>query len=209
LELQIKRGEAGPQRVLTQEKLECLLAHFDTSTPKGRRDLSICALMVDTGLRVSEIARLSLKHVNISDRILDVITKGGRWERKIIPVYTLSCLCSWLGDRSEIALPGVPNVYVGIAKFTQGKPMTRSGIQHEVAKWGQRSGIGKLSPHDFRRTMATLATRGGAPQPVVMAQGGWRSEKTFKKYIRQINPSDFDPYSPISATMKIPAKKED
>jgi len=207
LALKIKRGESGPQRVLNQAKLEKLLEYFDTSTPKGRRDLSICTLFVDTGLRVTEVARLNLKHLDLQERHVDALTKGGIWERKTLSHYTVACLITWLGDRSQMARPGVPNIYVGIAKFTRGKPMTRSGIQHEVGRWGQLSGIGELSPHDLRRTMATLATRKGAPQSVVMAQGGWKSEKVFQKYVRQISPEDFDPYSPVMAAMQIPVEK--
>ena len=124
LGLKMKRPESGPQRCLNIEQVDNLLAYFNTSTPKARRDLSMCTLFGDTGLRVSEMARLSLKHVDLHKRTLDVITKGGGWEHKKISPYTIACLITWLGDRAQIVRPGVSNVYVGIAKFTEGKPMT-------------------------------------------------------------------------------------
>lgn len=202
--LKLPRGESGPQRSLNQEKVEKLFCTFDTTTPKGRRDLAMCTLFIDTGLRVSEMAGLQLDKVDLFDRMLSAITKGRIWENKSFSIYTASCVHSWLADRETIAKPETRTLFCGIGGTTPGKAMTRDGIKTVVAKWGKNAEIGKLSPHDFRRTFATLAVKNGAPTPIVMAQGGWRSEKVFLKYVRAIAPKDFEPYSPVMSIMDIP-----
>ena len=76
------------------------------------------------------------------------------------------------------------------------------GIQTNVAKWGRDSGVGKLSPHDFRRTFATLGTILGGPTWVMMVGGRWRHHETFYSYLRSISLEQIDPYSPVMAVMK-------
>ena len=84
--------------------------------------------------------------------------------------------------------------------------MTRDGIKVEVAKWGQAAKIGKLSPHDFRRSFATMATLMGAPQRIAKLGGRWKDDKTFECYVRHIALKDMEPYYPITAieTRKYP-----
>jgi len=200
LNLRLPRGKRKPQRTLNMPELKTLLGSFNTSTPKGVRDLSMCTLFVDTGLRVSEVVRLSLHYLSLTDHTLDVIVKGGDWERKKFSAYTSACLVHWLAYRSQLAKPGIDKVYVGIR---HGRGMTRDGVKIEVAKWGKRAGLKKISPHVFRRTFATLTARLGAPQSIAMLAGGWRDVKTFRGYVQALQVDDIEPYLPISAAMGI------
>lgn len=200
LTAKIKRRKSPPQRSLTAAQIEDILATFNTRTPKGRRDLAMCALMVDTGLRVSEVARLELRYLDLTECKLSVIVKGGEWDGAIFSAWTGAFLAAWLGDREKIARPGVKTVFVG-THAQKGRPMTREGIQTIVNKWGTVAEVGKLSPHDFRRTFATLATRNGAPPRVLMEAGRWKTQEMITVYTRAITQDDFKPYLPIKKIM--------
>jgi site-specific recombinase XerC len=184
---------------LTFEKARKLLAHFDTSTPKGRRDIAMCALFLDSGLRVSEIARLELKYIYLDERLLTVIVKGGDWGTAGYSPRTKQYLIDWLEVRSGIAKRSITAFFVGIGGTTPGEKMTRDGIKVIVKKWGIDSGIGALSPHDFRRSFATLGTLLGGPQRVMMIGGRWKDQTTFERYIQEITIKDLDPYYPVPA----------
>ena len=201
LALHLRREELPPQRTLKMRQVRKLLESFDTSSPKGRRDLALCTLFLDTGLRVAEVCRLDLRYLDLEDRTLQVIVKGGQWAYAVFSAYTTSCMGVWLGDRQRIAQPGIRAVFVGVGGQTPGLRMTRHGLQAVVRDWGKKAGIGKLSPHDFRRTFATQATRAGAPQKVAMAAGRWKDPKVFEKYVRAIEPADIEPYSPVMTAM--------
>jgi len=82
-----------------------------------------------------------------------------------------------------------------------GQRLTHHGLQYIVRWWGEKAKIGKLSPHDFRRTFATQATRAGAPQRVAMTAGRWKDERVFRRYTQAIEPADIDPYSPVMQVM--------
>jgi site-specific recombinase XerD len=203
MELKIKRPRSKPQRSLSMDQVNDLLAHFDTSTKKGRRDLAMCSLFLDTGLRVSEIVRLEMQYLDVEERRLSVIVKGGEWEEAVFSPYTASCLCSWLGCRETVAKPGVTEVFISVGGNTPGTGMTRDGVGTVVKYWGQKSGVGKLSPHDFRRTFATIGSRLGASERVLMEAGRWRSSEMIKRYTSGIEAKDMDPYSPVMAAMDL------
>ena len=182
----------SPQRTLTAEQVRALLSSFNSMSPIGRRDLAMCELMLDSGVRVSEVANLQMKHLNLKDGEFTTVIKGGRWGRGVFGPATARSLSVWLAEREPIA--AAQTVFVSIRT---GQRLTRHGIKAAVRGWGIRSGIGKLSPHDFRRTFATLATRNGAPARVLMEAGRWQSSAMIARYTQAINQDDFRQYSPV------------
>ena len=202
LSLKIKRAVTPPQRVLRVPQIKDLLASFNTSTAKGRRDLAMCGIFLDTGLRVSEICRLSLRFLYLDEQRLQVIVKGGQWSWRAFSDYTTTWISAWLADRSSLVNGNVDEVFVGVGGNTPGKPMTRHGVQCVVKAWGKQAAIGKLSPHDFRRSMASVATLMGAPEDIVMKGGGWKDHNVFRRYTVGVTADDLRPYFPTSAAME-------
>ena len=200
LSLSVKRPKSAPQRTLRDTQVYDLLVSFDTFRPKGRRDLAMCCLFLDSGLRVSEVARLEMMYLNLLEGRLDVIVKGGSWGSAVFSQYTAALLYTWLADRKRIVQPGVSAVFVG-THSKPGNQMTRDGIKSIVAQWGKIADIGKISPHDFRRTFATLATRRGAPRKTLMVAGRWKSAEMIDLYTRDIEQSDFSPYFPVPGVL--------
>ena len=78
LHAKLKRITGKPQRALTPVQALELLASFDPYTAKGARDLAICALALDTGLRASELCRLQLADTDLDRCVLQVICKGSQ-----------------------------------------------------------------------------------------------------------------------------------
>jgi len=202
LALKIKRQDSGPQRTLKKRQVQDLLASFDTTRPKGIRDLAICTLMLDSGLRVSEVCRLEVRHVDLEERNLKVVVKGGKWAEGVFSSYTALYLSNWLAIRGDYAAPLVKTFFVGIGGNKPGTSLTRNGLQVIFRYWGKQAGIGPLSPHDLRRTFATLATRAGAPGRVLQAAGRWSNISMVERYTRAIDAVDFEPYFPVSNALE-------
>lgn len=201
LKLKIKRQEAGPQRSLNMNAVKQLLGSFDTMTARGVRDLAICTLALDSGLRSSEICRLELKSLSILDRHLMVIIKGGRWGEGVFSTETARYLDNWITIRSQFALEGTRTVFVSIGGDTRGKPLTRDGLGCVVSSWASKAGIDVLSPHDLRRTFAVLATRLHAPARVLQVAGRWSNISMVERYTQAISAEDFEPYFPVAGAM--------
>lgn len=204
--LKIKLADPGPQRTLSWEQLDQLLAVLDTTRPTGIRNLSIITMMVDTGLRASELCRLDLRHMDTRNRTFSVIVKGGRWENGCYYDYTASCLANWLGIRSDYALPSTKTVYVSIGGTRPGTTLCKDGLRVLFRRLGERVGF-DLSPHDLRRSFATLSSQAGAPTRLVQVAGRWKDIKLVERYTQALKPSDLSPYSPINRLMGIPPTK--
>lgn len=202
LSLRIARKESPPQRSLRLPQVQTLLASFDTGAPKGRRDLAICGMLLDTGLRASEICRLSLAYLDQERQSLTVIVKGGKWSQRVYSEYTATWLAAWLADRKQFAAPGVDQVFVSIQGSTPGNGLRKNGLQVIVRAWGRAAGLGKLSPHDLRRSMASIATVLGGPQDTIMKAGGWKSPDVFRRYTVGVTVEDVRPYFPTRGAME-------
>lgn len=201
LRLRIKRVQPGPQRALKLRQVQALLASFDTSTPKGRRDLAMCCLMLDSGLRAAEVCRLELQYVDLEERRLRVQVKGGAWGTGVFSAYTAACLSTWLADREMVACQGERALFVGIGGAKRGCRMHTGGLRAVMRKWATAAGLRALSPHDLRRTFATLAIRLGAPSRVVQSAGRWSSLAMVEHYTATIEADDMAPWFPVSGAM--------
>jgi integrase len=192
----MKRTRARRQRCLTAPLALNLLASFDPRTPKGARDLAICALGLDTGLRCSEFCHLQLADMDLSARLLQVITKGGQWGIGVYSPQTAQYIGAWISLRK--AAPGVGELFVSTRT---GQAMTRFGLNVIVRKWGKSIGI-KLCPHDLRRSFATLSTRYGAPSRLVQVAGRWSSIDMVEHYTQDLDPAAIAPFLPVTQLQK-------
>jgi integrase len=199
--MKVQRAESGPQRTLSFDQVRRMLESFDTFKSKGRRDLAMACLMLDSGIRAAEVCRLNLQNLDMIDRSFSVLIKGGKWDRGVFSAYTGVCLSTWLGDREKLVCQGVKEVFVSIGGNTPGHALNRHGLRAVVRNWGKQAGFGQLSPHDFRRTFATLATRLGAPSRLVQVAGRWSSIEMVERYTRVLDARDIDPWLPITQVM--------
>lgn len=185
----IKRTRPKRQRVLTVQRALDLLASFDRSTVKGLRDLAICALALDTGLRLAELCRLRVGDVDLRDRTLQVIVKGGQWGIGVFSDQTAAYISDWISVRQGDASA----LFVSVKCW---RPLTNDGLQTIIKKWGIVAGF-KLSPHDLRRTFATLSTIFGAPSRVVQSAGRWSDIAMVEYYTASITAEEIRPYLPV------------
>jgi site-specific recombinase XerD len=74
-------------RSLSDADLRAILAHFDTHTATGRRDLAMVRCMGDLGLRVSEVVSLTLDDLDWRNGVVAI--RGGKGRRgRVLPLPT-------------------------------------------------------------------------------------------------------------------------
>lgn len=197
LKLSIRREESGPQRTISINQAKTLDRYLcNKSCDKGIRDLAIFSLLLDTGLRASEICRLNRDNLDLDNKLLSVKVKGGKWGYGIYSDITLLRIIDWLDRRVDI-VDGSKAVFVSIKGSRPGTRLTASGLRIIIRKWGERSGVGNLSPHDFRRSFATISTILQAPARMVQIAGRWSRLKEVERYTRGLQLLDFDDYLPM------------
>ncbi len=200
--LPVPKTRKKKQRSLTWAMVETLMLCCDTSTARGRRDLAIVCLLLDSGLREAEVCRLTMADVSMEERRLTVTIKGGNDGDGIFSRDTQAVLSAWLALRSHYAGPGVQNFFVSIGGTRPGTAITPSGLRVIFRRLGKAAGFEKLSPHDLRRSFATLSSKLGAPSRVVQVAGRWENIEMVEDYTRDIEAEDFARYSPVSHSLK-------
>lgn len=180
LTAKIKRVQGKPQRSLAPQTALKLLASFNPYEAKGARDIAICSLALDTGLRESELCRIQLADTDLDHRLLQVIVKGGQWEAAAFGKNTAAHIERWLHYR-KIA-DGKNHLFTHIKT---GKGLTPEGLYTIVREWGWKIGI-ELSPHDLRRSMAVMGVLNGASERALMEMGRWKSSGMIKRYTRTL-----------------------
>ncbi len=149
------------------------------------RDAAIIELFLQTGMRLSELARLQLHDVEIPKRItpdpdnmgyVRVKRKGGKTE--YIPLNHKACkaVAAYLSVRPEVG-----ETALFISQFK--RPISTRAIQHRMTKYVTEAGIIGASVHTLRHTMATHHVARGTDLKTVQETLGHADLKTTSIYV--------------------------
>ena len=189
--------------------IERVIAEYE-SLPKhhyGRRfmvlrDLVILELMLATGLRVSEVANLTVQDVDLTGRKLHVQGKGSDLYVKrnrtafIDHPVLMQDLVLYLKEH-----PG--GKHSPLFPSNQNRPMSPSTFDLMVKKWGQRAGIKRnLHCHLFRHTFCTQLVLNGADMYSVQKLMGHHDVETTLRFYLHLTPEetkrDWKSHNPLS-----------
>lgn len=126
------------------------------------RDACIASLILNSGLRVSEVVNLNLADLDLNNKLLYVFRKGNNDETFKTPVYfreqAKDELANYLQLRqSRYKTPKKEKaLFVTLPNGQQeGKRMTKRAIQEMIIKYAKRFGKPYLTVHKLRHSFAT------------------------------------------------------
>lgn len=189
------------QRTLNSIQAFEVMLSADTSQPRGKRDLAIVCLALSSGLRESELCRLRVSEIDLEHGCLTTRVKGGNDGDGVFGPDTASALSSWLAIRSDHASEDVETMFVSIGGNTPGRPITPSGLRCIFRTIGREAGLERFSPHDLRRSFATLSHLFGASSRIVQVAGRWKNLSEVEGYTMALSAEDFAPYDPVTRIM--------
>jgi len=139
-------------------QLRKLLNAPDRRTFTGLRDYTMMLLLVETGLRLSEVTAVQLDDVNLSEGQIFVRHTKGHMHRYVpIQAKMKEQLRRYMKIRGTCE---TERLFVTI----DGVAMARETIQKIVGKYGKKADITgvRCSPHTLRHTFAKLSVMNGA-----------------------------------------------
>ena len=150
-------------------------------TPQGARDALLMCLLLDHGLRVSEVALLQWKDIDAEGQHLTFYRpKVDKVQIHKLSRDTRRALERW---RAYVDLYQGPLLRaVNKAGQVQEHGMTTSAIAQRVRQLGAEAGLAGLSPHDCRHYWATVLTRKGTSIKALQDAGGWSSPAMPLRY---------------------------
>ena len=123
-----KRTERNLVTYLTEPEVDALLASCDQSRWTGRRDHAIFALTIQTGLRISELADLTVQDITLGTGAnVHTVGKGRKERRTPLVPETRKVLKAWLKERG--GAPGDP-----LFPTTTGRHLSRDAIERRLAR---------------------------------------------------------------------------
>jgi integrase len=171
---------------LTAEQVRAILAAPDSSL-RGKRDKAVLGTLIGCGLRRSELAALTYRHLAMREGrwvVLDIVGKGQRVRTVPIPPWAKDLIDVWTAV-SLHAFPECPYVFRVVDKrgCVAGRPILEQTIVELVRRYGNRIGVPKLAPHDLRRTCAKLCKAGGGDLDQIQMLLGHASIQTTERYL--------------------------
>ena len=147
------------------------------------RDKTILELLFSTGLRVSELAGLTIEQVYLKNDEFTVRGKGDRPRIVFLSDSAKEWLKAYLDKRQDTS----PFLFVSHdrAKKSRGPslPLSPRSIERIVKKYAKQAGITKkITPHTMRHTFATDLLRSGADIRSVQSLLGHASITTTQIY---------------------------
>jgi integrase len=166
-----------PVPVIADDGIRALLKACSGKSYAERRDLAIVRLLLDTGMRRNELAKLTLEDLDLDAGIAYVVGKGRRPRACPFEAKTGQALDRYLRVRRQHRLASLPALWLG----PKGG-MTDSGIAQVLRRRGRQAGIGAIHPHQLRHTWAHLLSADGMNEGDLMRLAGWRSSQMPKRY---------------------------
>lgn len=158
-------------RAMRRLKYRCTLVY--------RRNMALVSLLLDSGLRKSEVINVRMADLSLTERA--VIVRAESKSRRQRVVYfgaeTLRLLRSYLKLRSE-RFERSPWLFIS----RDGKRLSQTQVYDLIVRAGRLAGIPRLHPHALRHSFATFAIEADVPLTYVQAALGHASARTTQRY---------------------------
>jgi site-specific recombinase XerD len=169
--------------VLSMEQLRTLLKTCAGKTFIDRRDTAVIMLFADGGLRLAELAGLTVDAVDVASGAVYVEGKGSmrsgpRRRLVALGVNATRALDGYLRARRRHPHADKPQLWLG----DRNRPsLSHDGVKRMVQRRGEQAGV-RLHPHMFRHTWASAFREADGSEGDLMVLGGWRSRAMLDRY---------------------------
>jgi integrase/recombinase XerC len=142
-------------------------------------------LVYSSGLRLSELAGLSLRDIDRADRLVRVTGKGSK--DRVVPIggKALDALDEWLKRRAPLTAQREQAVFIRLSgqKNHKGRRLGRRSIQKRVGYWARKQGLGRsVHPHMLRHSFATHLLESSSDLRAIQELLGHADIKTTQVY---------------------------
>ena len=190
------KTEANPMRKLPRPKVPKKIVQdipldlirealdlWDNNTLVGARNRAILLMLLDTGMRLSECANLTLPDVNLENGLIKVWGKGQKQRLVKLGETAKETLKHYLTLRGSNA---TENLWLNEAR----EPISKIGIQTMIRRLKKLDGNVRWSPHTFRNTFAINYLRAGGDPFTLQILGGWEDLEMPRHYCAALKVED-------------------
>lgn len=170
---------------LVKDQANALLNAPDPRTLTGLRNRAILALLLGCGLRRAELLRLDVEDLTQREGrwvFADMEGKGNRIRTVTVPAAVKMRMDAWLcAAKIEGGRIFRPVSKAGVLAGEEIKD--EKAIWRLVMRYAAQTELGKLAPHDLRRTCAKLCRKAGGELEQIQLLLGHASIQTTERYL--------------------------
>lgn len=178
-------------KVLNYEQIQQIINHYDINTYLGCRNLLAISLMLDCGLRVSEVALLTFSDFDIGNRCVLVNGKGQK--QRYVPLTDFVFeLYNKLRTFNNFQYPFCDK---------KGNRLSIDGVIQIIKRLKKELKFDSLYPHLLRHTFATLfILNGGNPLSlqIILGHTTFHMTQNYLHLAQQMQISQNNKFTPIS-----------
>jgi integrase/recombinase XerD len=180
-EVELPRRRRRLPRTLSPAEVERLVEAANGVSPRALRDRALVELLYGAGLRVSEAVSLDRGRVDLSERLVRPLGKGGK--ERLVPLgrEAAEALRRYLSrGRPFLDRRHRPELFLN----AQGGPLTRAGAFLILRRLAEKAGLdpARVHPHLLRHSFATHLLEGGADLRSVQEMLGHADLATTELY---------------------------
>lgn len=200
------RRERTLIRPLSSEQAARLLEMPDGRSGQGLRDRAMMALMLDSGLRVSEVLSVEANRIDWINCALTVMGKGRKERTVPFSAQTGQILLEYARERARRPMLDA-QFFLG----RTGRRLERTKVRKLVVRYGKAAAIEgiRVSPHTLRHTFAVMYVRNGGDSFSLQEILGHSTLEMTRRYVhlaRRDVAEQHRKFSPLMALM-IPARR--
>lgn len=162
-------------KALSGIELKSLISHcIKLGSNLGKRNAAMIALTYGAGLRVHELAKLTID--DYQDGFVKFIGKGNKERKQPLPKFVIGVLNKWLACRPS----NVKGLFLRV--WRNDSISSNQLSSRSIGKIYKRIGVDDFRPHDLRRSFATNLLESGVDLFTVQNLMGHANVNTTRRY---------------------------
>jgi site-specific recombinase XerD len=149
--LKLPKAPVTVMEPLTPEEIKNIIASINKKSPTGARNYTLFVTLLDTGMRASEAAGITLSNINLTDGYIKVMGKGAK--ERIVPIGKYIQWTLW-AHIDKVRPTPIDLECSSLFLSRGGKPITVNTIKLFFSRIAKISGVTRLHAHICRHTFA-------------------------------------------------------
>jgi integrase/recombinase XerC/integrase/recombinase XerD len=151
-DLEVPKPRQKEIEILTDEEIKSIFSSLDPDTPLGGRDNTIFSLMLDTGLRLSEVGTLKYDDVHLDKGYVKALGKG---DKERIVSFGAECRRSLYKYVENFRIASRKGEAEAFFVCIDGHPLSSDGVRSFIKRLSKAADVPRLHAHLIRHTYAT------------------------------------------------------
>lgn len=169
------------------------------------RDIAMIALMLATGIRVGEVARIEMKDINFTKQTIHLLRKGNNKDTIYVMDFAFDYLKRYINIRNERYPHAISCPFLFVTYRNPAKPITRRAIQYQVEKYTEGFFEKGVLPHTLRHSFSVAFAKNGGDLTILRDLLGHSDIQTTSLYLNMANSDKVDALKALNNVVFDPA----